>query len=192
MPVDVAARLADTARAANRRLAERIREDPALAGMGTTLTVLANDGERLALLHVGDSRLYRRRGGELVQLTRDQTAVQDLVDAGLLAPGDIRTHPLRSVLNQAIDGRDDVALQPSWPDLRAGDRVLLCSDGVSDYVEQAELAACLGLPERWEAAVELTRAAIRAGSTDNITAVVADLVDGEPPAQRPICFGPTA
>jgi PPM family protein phosphatase len=155
-----------------------VAAEPARKGMGTTLTAIVTDGSQAALAHLGDSRAYRLREGELSQLTRDQTFVQMLVDEGEITREQARRHPQRNVVLQALDG--DVAPVPDLQllDLRLGDRVLVCSDGLSDMVEDDRVAECLGKADL-EAAVEaLVQAALAAGGRDNVTALVADVEDG--------------
>jgi len=150
---------------------------PARAGMATTLTALLTDGSQVALAHVGDSRAYRLRDGALVQLSRDHTFVQTLVDGGVITPSEARTHPRRNVVLQAVDG-----VRPAHPDLtivdvRPGDRVLVCSDGLTDVVEDDAIRSCLA-DDPLIAAGRLVDAALAAGARDNVTCLVADVVDG--------------
>jgi protein phosphatase len=169
--------------AANRRLADALAADPRLAGMAATLTAVALDGTDLVVAHLGDSRAYLLRGGVLRQLTRDQTVVQALLDEGLIDAEQGRTHPLRSVVLGALHGKEgDLAdLAVDRFAARAGDRLLLCSDGLSGVVGPDDLARVL-LAERLpaDAATRLVRAALAAGTHDNVTAVVADVAGPAP------------
>jgi PPM family protein phosphatase len=154
-------------------------EDPQRQGMGTTLTALlfARTGSCLALVHVGDSRAYLFRDGVLKQITRDDTFVQMLVDQGLITPDQAGSHPRRAVVTQALQG-DEVS--PAYATMvpRAGDRWLLCSDGLSNVVRADTLAEVLaGQPDRQACARTLIDLALHAGGPDNITVVVADVVD---------------
>jgi PPM family protein phosphatase len=165
--------------AASARLARAVAADPGLAGMATTLTAVAVSGGRLGVAHVGDTRAYLLRNGRLRQLTRDQTVVQSLVDAGVVTPELVRTHPLRSVLLGALRGADgDLRhLALSSEDLRCGDRLLLCSDGLCGVVDAKLIERILikeGAPTA--ATRRLVRAALAAGTRDNVTVVVADVV----------------
>jgi protein phosphatase len=155
-----------------------IARDRSRAGMATTLTALITDGERVALAHVGDSRAYLLRDGALHQLTRDDTFVQMLVDQGLLSPEEARHHPRKNVVVRALDGSPSVRGDAELADVRAGDRLLVCSDGLSDLVDDEGLARCLLLEDRDEAADALVAAALEAGGVDNVTCLVADVVDG--------------
>jgi PPM family protein phosphatase len=150
---------------------------PELAGMGTTLTAvaLADDG-RYVVAQVGDSRAYLWRDGHLTQLTRDDSWVQELVDRGEITPEQARHHPRRSVVLQALDG--DPGRRPSLGGRRArpGDRLLVCSDGLSDLVGDDELAVALRRPSRDACADELIGRALAAGGRDNVSVVVADVV----------------
>jgi protein phosphatase len=153
-------------------------QDATRTGMATTLTALLTDGERVALAHVGDSRAYRLRDGGLTPVTRDQTFVQALVDEGLLTRDEARRHPRRNVVLQAIDADRPAVPDLTLLDVRAGDRVLVCSDGLTDLVDDAQVLDGLLHPDVASAADALVRAALDAGGTDNVTAVVADVEDG--------------
>jgi protein phosphatase len=161
-----------------------IQRDLERLGMATTLTMLVTDGRYVALGHVGDSRAYLLRSagsgdGALRQLTKDHTYVQHLVDTGQLNPEGRARHPWRHVVLRSVDG-DPEGAGPDVVRLEAepGDRLMLCSDGLTDLVDDARIAEVLGTTEADEAAAELTRLALDAGGRDNITVVVLDLVDG--------------
>jgi PPM family protein phosphatase len=161
--------------AAHDAIREAGRADPALRGMGTTLTALRfGSGEHCVLAHVGDSRAYRYRGGTLEQLSRDQTWVQRQVDAGLLTPAAARHHPHASVLTSAL-GIEDAPLQIQLDTVgcEPGDTFLLCSDGLTGELDDAEILAILRRePDLGRAADELVAAANEAGGSDNITVVL--------------------
>lgn len=180
--------LRDATRRANSELRSAIEADPSLAGMGTTLTALLWTGDTLALAQLGDSRGYLLRDGVLTQITRDQTLVQSLVDEGQITPEEALTHPRRSWILRALDGRaesdPDVELLTTQP----GDRYLLCSDGLSDYVDAAAITEALGNGEPQEASETLVDLALRAGAPDNVTCVVADPVD-QSTGQAPMLGG---
>lgn len=162
---------------ANRRVGELAAADPAREGMGTTLSALLLAGDRLALAHVGDSRGYRLRDRTLARLTRDDTYVQSLVDQGVIAEADVRGHPLRSVVTQAVQGHP-ITPATGLLSARVGDRYLLCSDGLSDVVSGPAITEALAtVADVRECARELVRLAIAAGGPDNVTVVVADVVD---------------
>lgn len=145
--------------------------------MATTLTAVLTDGVHTALAQVGDSRAYLLRDGELTQLSHDQTLVQEMVDAGRLTADEAAASPYRHVVLHAIDGENvpepDLLMLALQPD----DRLLLCSDGVSDVLSPAALQMLLGLDSRSMAADRIVRAALDGGSRDNVTAIVADVVD---------------
>jgi protein phosphatase len=149
---------------------------PHLAGMGTTLTAAAmtNDGDVL-VLNVGDSRTYLLRAGRLRQLTHDDTLVQTLVDTGAITAAEARRHPQRSIVVDAITGQPRPA--PDVVSLRAapGDRLLLCSDGLSDAIDDDEIATALQIQSPDDCARTLIELALRAGSRDNISVIVADV-----------------
>ncbi|MFY1693591.1 PP2C family protein-serine/threonine phosphatase [Plantactinospora sp. WMMB782] len=166
----------DTASAGIR---QAITEDPERQGMGTTLTalLLARTGSCLALAHVGDSRAYLLRGGMMTQLTRDDTFVQMLVDEGVISPDEAHSHPRRAVVTRALQGEP---VTPTYTTVvpQTGDRWMLCSDGLSNVVRPESLAeALLDYPDPAGCAQRLVDLALRAGGPDNITVVVADVVD---------------
>ena len=160
---------------ANGRLRERVAEDSSLEGMGTTLAALLLSGEQFAMLHVGDSRIYLLEGDTLRQLTKDDTFVQQLVDEGRITEEEALTHPQRSLLTQALDGRE-VEPHVRMVPLLVGQRFLLCTDGLSGFVPEDVIVAALRLPEPGEAADTLIDAALQRGAPDNVTVIVADVV----------------
>jgi len=183
--------------AANARLQEKIIANPAVEGMGTTLTaVLWSDGSA-AVCHIGDSRGYLLRDGELYQITHDHTLVQSLVDEGRISVDDVSTHPQRSLLLRALDGRSIAEPDLSVHDSVPGDRYLLCSDGLSGVVSDETLRDTLSSIEDPEIATrQLIDLAIHGGGPDNITCIVADVVDTGttrlPPTTTPVLAGAAA
>ena len=164
---------------ATSRIRQAVAEDPERQGMGTTLTALlfARTGSCLALAHVGDSRAYLFREGVLKQVTRDDTFVQMLVDQGVITADQASSHPRRAVVTQALQGEE---VSPSYATMvpRAGDRWLLCSDGLSNVVRPDTLTEVLtGYPDRDACAGKLIDLALHAGAPDNVTVVVADVVE---------------
>ncbi|HTW15474.1 MAG TPA: protein phosphatase 2C domain-containing protein [Nocardioides sp.] len=156
-----------------------VQRDLSRLGMATTLTVLVCDGSRVVLGHVGDSRAYLWRDGELQQLSRDHTYVQHLVDAGQITAEAARRHPWRNVVLRSVDGDpDDPGLELTPVRTRAGDRLLLCSDGLTDLVDDGRIAEVLRLADPMSAAAVLTQSALVAGGGDNITCIVLDVVEG--------------
>ncbi|MGW4898804.1 PP2C family protein-serine/threonine phosphatase, partial [Kitasatospora sp. NPDC004240] len=175
---DLLTLLGDAVQGANDRLRQMVEEDPQLEGMGCTLTAMLWTGQRMGLVHVGDSRAYLLRDGSLVQITQDHTWVQRLVDEGRITPEEAETHPQRSLLMRALDGRGQVEPDLSIREVRAGDRYLICSDGLSGPVSHQTLEATLGsfyAPE--QTVQELIQLALRGGGPDNITCIVADVID---------------
>ncbi len=171
-------RLAGAVGAANGRLGRAVADSPGLAHMATTLTAVALAGHHLVVAHIGDSRAYLLSDGRLEQLTSDQTVVQSLVDAGVITTAQAHTHPFRSILLGALRGADEdlehlvVTSRP----VRPGDRVLVCSDGLSGVVGPEILERVLREePRPGDAATRLVRDALAAGTRDNVTAVVADV-----------------
>jgi protein phosphatase len=166
-----------TAAAAGIRMG--VQRDLDRLGMATTLTMVVTDGRHIALGHVGDSRGYLLRDGVLRQITADHTYVQHLVDTGQLTPAARATHPWRNVVLRSVDGDPEGGgLDVVRLDMRIGDRLLLCSDGLTDLVSDARIAEVLASEEPDSAAAILTQLALDAGGRDNITSVVVDLVDG--------------
>ncbi len=163
---------------ANERIEAAVADDDARDGMGTTVTAILLSGDRVAALNVGDSRCYLVRGGELTQLTRDDTYVQALVDQGVLSPDDARRHPQRALVTQAVQGGPFRPAGRMVP-VRPGDRFLLCSDGLTDYVEdEVIVATLLAHDDRKTAAAELVHRTLDNGAPDNVTVIVADIVEG--------------
>ncbi|MGV9309583.1 MULTISPECIES: Stp1/IreP family PP2C-type Ser/Thr phosphatase [unclassified Nonomuraea] len=165
-------------RDANRKLHEMVGRDPSLKGMGTTLTAMLWNGTQVALVHVGDSRAYLLRRGELYQITHDHTLVQQLVDDGRITPEEAATHPQRSILLRALDGSGEVDPDLTLREAQLGDRYLLCSDGLSGVVSAETLHATLtNIDDPEEVVRQLIDLANRGGGPDNITCVLADVVD---------------
>jgi protein phosphatase len=194
---DVEARLELVAGALHRasdRIGELVDDEPSLSGTSTTATVALFDGERLAMGHVGDSRAYLFREREVSQLTSDHTFVQSLIDEGRITEEDARTHPHRNLILKALDGVHEVDPDLFTVELAENDRILLCSDGASGSLDNGRLADILATGSPDFAAVELVRASLEAGSTDNVTCIVADVLpasaDDEPLA--PMVVGSAA
>ncbi|RII11256.1 PP2C-family Ser/Thr phosphatase [Streptomyces sp. YIM 130001] len=175
---DILTSLGQAVQRANDQLRVMVEEDPQLEGMGTTLTALLWTGQRLGLVHVGDSRAYLLRDGVLTQITQDHTWVQRLVDEGRITEEEATTHPQRSLLMRALGSGDHVEPDLSIREVRAGDRYLICSDGlsgvVSDQTMEETLASYQGPQETVQ---ELIQLALRGGGPDNVTVIVADVLD---------------
>lgn len=154
-------------------------DNPSLTGMGTTLSALFLRGEGVALLHVGDSRIYRLRGNTFEQLSRDHTIIQELLDQGSITEADIATHPQRSVLTQVLmgDGRSQPSL--SIVDVKSEDRYLLCSDGLSGVLSDKEIKSIIKGKARGVAVDALIDAAYVQGAPDNVTVVLADVLEND-------------
>ncbi len=181
---DALDRLSAAIRSAHRELLDRVAAEPRLSGLGTTVTAILRTGSRLALAHLGDSRAYVLRDGDLVQITRDHTFVQSLVDDGRLTAEEAEQHPQRSVLMRVLsDVVDDVTPDLSMREARLGDRYLLCSDGLSGVVSAETLRATLAAGDLpLPTADQLVQLALRAGAPDNVTCIVADVVDAGAPS----------
>jgi len=191
--VEALERLSEAVVAAGERIADVVAANPEFAGMGTTLTALAwlgGDPARVAVLHVGDSRAYLVRDGEMAQITRDHTYVQTLIDSGRITAEEALTHPRRNLLMRAIDGVHPAEPDVSVREAREGDRFLVCSDGLSGFVSDGRMHELLGLADPTAAVTALVDAALEAGAPDNVTCVVADVVreDDHEPAE-PVVVG---
>ncbi|HYZ10592.1 MAG TPA: Stp1/IreP family PP2C-type Ser/Thr phosphatase [Actinomycetota bacterium] len=185
------AALAQAVQDANRAVFERAGSDPALAGMGTTLTAFLADRDTLRLAHVGDSRAYLLRDGELQRITTDHTVVEGLVEKGELTPHEASIHPQRSILTRAIGVEGEVQVDQGSIDVLPGDRLLLCSDGLTGMVDDEHIHRILDERRDPQAAADaLVEAANEAGGQDNVTAVVIDVL--EPHAQAASTETPAA
>ncbi|MDX3131566.1 Stp1/IreP family PP2C-type Ser/Thr phosphatase [Streptomyces europaeiscabiei] len=175
---DILTSLGTAVQRANDQLRAMVEEDPQLEGMGTTLTALLWTGQRLGLVHVGDSRAYLLRDGVLTQITQDHTWVQRLVDEGRITEEEATTHPQRSLLMRALGSGDHVEPDLSIREVRAGDRYLICSDGLSGVVSHQTMEETLASYQGPQETVqELIQLALRGGGPDNITVIIADVLD---------------
>ncbi len=174
--------LASAVASARDTLHDMSESDPAVEGMGTTLTALLWAGAQVAVCHIGDSRAYLLRDGDLYQITRDHTLIQSLVDEGRLSPAAAANHPQRSLIMRALQGSTDADPDLAMHEALLGDRYLLCSDGLTDVVEDQALHEVLStIPDADQAVNQLIALAIRNGGPDNITCIVADVVDSAGP-----------
>ncbi|MFF7752118.1 Stp1/IreP family PP2C-type Ser/Thr phosphatase [Streptomyces sp. NPDC007971] len=175
---DILTSLGTAVQRANDQLRSMVEEDAQLEGMGTTLTALLWTGQRLGLVHVGDSRAYLLRDGVLSQITQDHTWVQRLVDEGRITEEEATTHPQRSLLMRALGSGDHVEPDLSIREVRAGDRYLICSDGLSGVVSHQTMEETLASYQGPQETVqELIQLALRGGGPDNITVIIADVLD---------------
>jgi serine/threonine protein phosphatase PrpC len=186
---DLLSQLNDAVHQGNAAIAGQVETDPELDGMGTTLTAILFAGNRLGLVHIGDSRGYLLRDGELSQITKDDTFVQTLVDEGRITAEEAHSHPQRSLIMRALTGHE---VEPTliMREAFVGDRYLLCSDGLSDPVSFDTIAESLQIPDVEASADRLIEMALRGGGPDNVTVVVADVIDFQGIAQtQPILAG---
>lgn len=167
-------------------IAEYAIENPELAGMGTTLSALFLRDGAVAALHIGDSRIYRLRGNTFEQLSTDHTVIQELLDQGAITEADVATHPQRSVLTQVLmgDSRNQIAL--SIYEVKADDRFLLCSDGLTTVLGDKEIKAILKSKARGAAVDALIEGAYANGAPDNVTVIIADVLGND--IQEPLTF----
>jgi serine/threonine protein phosphatase PrpC len=177
--------LAELLREANDRIYRHAVDDPAAAGMGTVVTALLVDeaAGTIAIGHVGDSRAYRLRDGELEQLTPDHSLVGELVRAGRLTTEEAEQHPHRSVITRAVGTEPSVEVDTFTRTVAPGDLYLICSDGLTDIVRDEQIAELIAVADNDpDAAAEaLVAAANRAGGIDNITVVLFEIIAGDPP-----------
>lgn len=185
---DLLAKLDNAVRSGNAAIAAQVDAEPELEGMGTTLTAILFAGDRIGMVHIGDSRGYLLRDGELTQITKDDTFVQTLVDEGRITREEAHSHPQRSLIMRALTGHE-VEPTLTMREARAGDRYLLCSDGLSDPVSDETILEALQIPDVAEAAYRLIELALRGGGPDNVTVVVADVVDYDYGQTQPILAG---
>lgn len=186
---DLLSKLDEAVHEGNSAIAAHVEMEPELEGMGTTLTAILFAGNRLGLVHIGDSRGYLLRDGELTQITKDDTFVQTLVDEGRITAEEAHSHPQRSLIMRALTGHE---VEPTliMREAREGDRYLLCSDGLSDPVSHDTILEALQIPDVTESADRLIELALRGGGPDNVTVVVADVVDYDYGGQtQPILAG---
>ncbi|GIM90536.1 PP2C family protein-serine/threonine phosphatase [Paractinoplanes toevensis] len=174
---------------ANQHLRDTVDANPQLEGMGTTLTAVLFTGSKFGMVHIGDSRAYLLRRGEFAQITKDDTYVQMLVDEGRVSPEEASSHPQRSLLTRALDGRD-IDPEYSVRQVLVGDRYLICSDGLSGVVSSDTIEQTMREIADPQACVErLVQLALRGGGPDNITVVIADAIDKDIVEQAPIVGG---
>jgi PPM family protein phosphatase len=177
---------------ANQTLRDTVDANPQLEGMGTTLTAVLFSGSKFGMVHIGDSRAYLLRQGEFAQITKDDTYVQMLVDEGRISPEEASSHPQRSLLTRALDGRD-VDPEYSVRQVLKGDRYLICSDGLSGVVSAETIGDSMReFPDPQACVERLVQLALRGGGPDNITVVVADATDADIMEQAPIVGGAAA
>ncbi|WP_114856443.1 Stp1/IreP family PP2C-type Ser/Thr phosphatase [Brachybacterium sp. YJGR34] len=198
---DIVASLEESVLVANQEILRRARDEPQLRGLGTTITAMLRAEGKFALAHIGDSRAYLLRDGETTQVTKDHSFVQRLLDEGRLTEEEAERHPQRSVLMRVLGDVDaepelDLSLRPAHP----GDRWLLCSDGLSGLVSLDTIDLTLReIEDPDECAEALVQLALKGGGPDNITCIVADVVDldalprdVEPPSSTPQIVGSAA
>ncbi|SDH56995.1 protein phosphatase [Lentzea fradiae] len=185
---DLLGKLRDAVAAGNGAISELVTSDPDLEGMGTTLTAILFAGNRLGLVHIGDSRAYLLREGTFAQITHDDTFVQSLIDEGRITPDEAATHPQRSLLLRALTGHD---FEPSLTvrEARVGDRFLLCSDGLSGVVSMETLDEAIRIPDPQACADRMIELALKGGGPDNVTVIVADVEDVDFGDDYPILGG---
>ncbi|MER7420859.1 protein phosphatase 2C domain-containing protein [Micromonospora peucetia] len=177
---------------ANQQLRDTVDANPQLEGMGTTLTATLFSGSKLGMVHIGDSRAYLLRNGEFAQVTKDDTYVQMLVDEGRISAEEASSHPQRSLLTRALDGRD-IDPEYSVRQVLAGDRYLICSDGLSGVVSADTIGETMReYTDPHQCVERLVQLALRGGGPDNITVIIADATDQDIVEASPIVGGAAA
>jgi len=178
-------RLTSLVREANRRIFEMAVADDSKRGMGTTLTAAILEGDEVTVAHVGDSRAYRMRDGDLDQLTHDHSLVAELERSGQISPEDAEHHPQRSIITRALGPEPDVEVDAHTHTARPGDLYVICSDGLTGMISDDEMASILrGTSSLDEAAESLVKAANQSGGKDNITVVLFSVKEGEAKAKE--------
>ena len=157
-------------------IAETAAADDHLSGMGTTLTAIALYRQKVYVLHAGDSRAYRLRGKEFIQLTKDHSVVQELIDSGAITEAEAGSHPQRSVLTNVLMGEGNITPLLIQHDLKVGDKFLLCSDGLSNVISNQELAKIISEPDALSKLISLT---YERGAPDNVTVILAEVGAGD-------------
>ena len=188
---DALSELAATLHLAHDRLAEIVEQHRELDGTSTTVSAAVFDGSHLQVAHVGDSRAYLLRDGVLQQITSDHTLVQGLVDEGRITEQEARVHPHRNLILRAVDGVHEPEPDLFAIEVRAGDRLLFCSDGCSGVLENEQMAALMTGEPLEQVCTRLVGSALDAGSSDNVTVVVAELTEG-PGDTGPLLVGAAA
>lgn len=175
------------------RIAELVEQDARLSGTSTTAVVAVFDNTRFAIGHIGDSRAYLLSDGKITQVTKDHTFVQSLVDEGRISPSEAATHPHKNVILRALDAVQELQPDLFFIDVKAGDRLLVCSDGV-ESLDEATIGQILGDGTPDYAALELVRRALEAGSRDNVTCVIGEVVEESdlPADLQPLLVGSAA
>ncbi|MDN5805310.1 MAG: protein phosphatase 2C domain-containing protein, partial [Microlunatus sp.] len=186
------ARFVESIAEANARIADLVAADYNLEGMGTTVTGAVFDGQRLGLAHIGDSRAYLLRDGTLERLTHDHSWVQSLVDDGKISAEEAAYHPHRSLLLKVLNGQPANDPDVTTVDLRVGDRLLFCSDGLCGLVDDSRIAELAGLADLDQAGTDLVSEALAEGGIDNITVILAEVLEGPDEAVGAgVAAGPT-
>ncbi len=181
-----ALRLRKAAESANISVYRLSQQHEALRDMGTTVVACAFAGSRLYVANVGDSRVYRMRRGELVQLTEDHSLVNEYVKMNMLRPEDVETFPYKNVIVRAVGLHERVTVDITWTTVKQGDRILLCSDGLTDLIKDDVIARVLGeVEDPDEATASLVELAKEAGGHDNITVLMLELAPFDPDAEQP-------
>jgi len=176
------AKISKQVREIDKGLALLIESEKNYGGMGTTLTAIILSSESLQVAHIGDSRAYLYRDGKLEQLTKDHTMIQEMIDRGELTSANAKEHPKRALLTQALMGQKKVQPDLLSIDVHEGDRLLLCSDGLSNVVNSMDMASALSQPSRESAVDTLIALTYAEGAPDNVTVLIADVVSEKNPS----------
>ncbi len=164
--------LKDAVERAQKAIARHAKKNPRCAGMGTTLSVMFRGGRYMYIAHIGDSRIYRLRGGELMQITQDHSLVDELVRAGLITQEEARTHPKRNIITRALGTQGDNEPDLLAVDTTPGDLWLLCTDGLNSMVSDKDICDAMLSRTLEQAADRLIELALDAGGRDNVTLIL--------------------
>lgn len=186
---DLIDQLREAVLAGNGAISELVANDPELDGMGTTLTAILFAGSKLGLVNIGDSRTYLMRGGVVTQITHDDSFVQSLIDEGRITPEEANSHPQRSLLLRALTGHEVIEPTLNLRTVLPGDRYLLCSDGLSGVISHETLTETMHIQDPQTCADRMIELALRGGGPDNVTVIIADVVDVDFGDDNPIVGG---
>lgn len=186
---DLLDQLREAVLAGNGAISELVANDPELDGMGTTLTAILFAGSKLGLVNIGDSRTYLMRNGVVTQITHDDSFVQSLIDEGRITAEEANTHPQRSLLLRALTGHEVIEPTLNLRTVLPGDRYLLCSDGLSGVISHETLTETMRIRDAQTCADRMIELALRGGGPDNVTVIIADVVDVDFGDDAPIVGG---
>lgn len=170
-------RLRNALLGANDHIFKKALEDPSLRGMGTTCTAIQFDAKHVNIAHVGDSRLYVLRDGKLIQVTKDHSWVQEQVDSGVLTEEEALNHPLKNIITRSLGHDRDLLVDLGKAEFKIGDKYLMCSDGLTNMVDDQTIKKIMSEMSPEEAVNKLVELALQAGGLDNVTALIVEIAE---------------